>query len=144
MTRTRTLFVVTALVGAIPLVSAMAQTAARKCGPETWSAEKMAYTNLPCNAGDAEAAVGTGGPTAYGAGSSSSMTKAEMKSAPYGYAAPGYAPMQPGYAPMQSQAVAAGPNDASMMNDQSCGASNGVAITDEYGRKYNCRGDRIR
>ena len=60
---------------------------------------------------------------------------------PYGYAQPGYA--QPGYVPMQSQAVAAGPSYASM-GDQSCGASNAVAIKDEYGHKYNCRGDRIR
>jgi len=29
------------------------------------------------------------------------------------------------------------------MNDQ-CGPSNVASITDEYGRKYNCRGDRIR
>ena len=138
MTRTQTLFVVTVLAGAIPLASALAQTAS-SCGPESWSTDKMAYVKTPCNAGDATANVGTSGPTAYGSGSSSSMTKAEMKSAPYGYAQPGYAPM-----PMQSQAVAASPNDASMMNNQSCGASNAVAITDEYGRKYNCRGDRMR
>ena len=45
--------------------------------------------------------------------------------------------------PMPAQAVATGPSYASMGN-QSCGPSNAVAITDEYGHKYNCRGDRIR
>jgi hypothetical protein len=140
MTRTRTLFAVTVLAGAIPFAAAVAQTASGSCGPESWSTAKMAYTKTPCNAGDATAQVGTSGPTAYGSGSSSSMTKAEMKqSAPYGYAQPGYAPM-----PMQNQAVLAGSADAPMMGDQSCGASNAVAITDEYHRKYNCRGDRIR
>ena len=139
MTRTQTLLVTTVLAAAVPLAAAMAQSSASRCGPETWSTDKMTYTKTPCNAGDAEAAVGTGGPTAYGAGSSSSMTKAEMKQMPPdGYAQPGYAPMT-----MQSQAVMGGPSYASM-GDQSCGASNAVAITDEYGHKYNCRGDRIR
>ena len=139
MTRTQTLFAVTILAGAIPFAAAIAQTASSSCGPETWSAAEMKYTKTPCNAGDATAQVGTSGPTAYGSGSSSSMTKAEMKQAPYGYAQPGYAPM-----PMQNQAALSAPASASMMGDQSCGASNAAAITDEYGRKYNCRGDRIR
>jgi hypothetical protein len=71
------------------------------------------------------------------------MTKAQMKEpAPDGYA-------QPGYAPMRSQAVAAEPANGSMMENhmmgsQSCGPAKAVAITDEYGHKYNCRGDRIR
>jgi hypothetical protein len=35
-------------------------------------------------------------------------------------------------------------SNASMMGNQSCGPAKAVAITDEFGRKYNCRGDRIR
>jgi hypothetical protein len=31
-----------------------------------------------------------------------------------------------------------------MMGNQSCGPAKAVAIADEFGRKYNCRGDRIR
>lgn len=139
MTRLQALLVTTAVAATIPLASALAQSGTSTCGPEAWSTDKMAYSKTPCNAGDATAQVGTGGPTAYGAGSSTTMTKAEMKQMPaYGYAQPGYAPM-----PMQSQAVTAGPSYASM-GDQSCGASNAVAIKDEYGHKYNCRGDRIR
>lgn len=136
MTRMQTLLVTTVLAAAVPLATAMAQSSAGSCGPESWSAAKMSYTRTPCNAGDATAAVGASGPTAYGSGSSSSMTKAQMKQ-PHGYA-------PPGYAPMQSQAVAAEPSNASMMGNQSCGPARAVAITDEYGRKYNCRGDRIR
>jgi hypothetical protein len=30
------------------------------------------------------------------------------------------------------------------MTDQPCGPANVAAITDEYGHKYNCRGDRLR
>jgi hypothetical protein len=30
------------------------------------------------------------------------------------------------------------------MGSSSCGPKNAVAITDEFGHKYNCRGDRIR
>ena len=135
MTRLQTLLVTTALAATIPLAPALAQNGPSNCGPETWSTEKMAYVRTPCNAGDA-AQVGTSGPTAYGSGSSTTMTKAEMKQMPpYGYA-------QPGYAPMQSQAVVGGPSYA--MGDNSCGPSNAVAIKDEYGHKYNCRGDRIR
>jgi hypothetical protein len=51
-------------------------------------------------------------------------------------------PVTYGYAPMQAQAVASGPAPGPMMGDQ-CGSLSSVAITDEYGRKYNCRGDRI-
>lgn len=138
MTRMQTLMVTTVLAAAVPLATAMAQSSTGSCGPESWSSAKMAYTKTPCNAGDATAAVGTSGPTAYGSGNSSSMTKAQMKQpAPYGHA-------QPGYAPMQSQAIAAEPANASMMGNQSCGPAKAVAITDEFGRKYNCRGDRIR
>jgi hypothetical protein len=122
MTRTQTLILVTALAGAIPFASSMAQNA-NKCGPETWSTAQMAYVSVPCNAGDATAV----GPNS----ASSSMTKAEMKQGAY-YQQP---------MPMQAQAVSSG---GPMMADQSCGAPNSVAITDEYGRKYNCRGDRIR
>ena len=141
MTRVQTLLVTTVLAAAVPLATAMAQSSTSSCGPESWSSAKMAYTKTPCNAGDATAAVGTSGPTAYGSGNSSSMTKAQMKQ-PYGYA-------PPSYAPMQSQAVAAEPSsasmsNASMMGNQSCGPARAVAITDEFGRKYNCRGDRIR
>lgn len=142
MTRTQTLIVTTVLAAAVPFATAMAQGSKSACGPESWSSAKMTYTRTPCNAGDATAQAG--GPTAYGAGSSSSMTKAEMKqSAPSGYPHPGGFAHQ-GYAPMQSQAVMAGSEPPSMMSGQSCGPSNAVAITDEYGRKYNCRGDRIR
>ncbi|MBS0526594.1 MAG: hypothetical protein JSS04_23390 [Proteobacteria bacterium] len=138
MTRMQTLLVTTVLAAAVPLATAMAQSSTSSCGPEAWSSAKMGYTRTPCNAGDATAQVGTSGPTAYGSGNSSSMTKAQMKQpAPSGY-------MQPSYAPMRSQAVVAEPANASMMGNQSCGPSNAVAITDEYGHKYNCRGDRIR
>jgi hypothetical protein len=129
MSRTQTLLVTTAMALALPLASAMAQTASTSCGPETWSTDKMTYVKTPCTGAET---VGTSGPTANAA-NSTTMIKQEMKQgAPYAY----------GAAPMQSQAVAAGPGYASM-NDQ-CGPSNTVAVTDEYGRKYNCRGDRIR
>ena len=81
-------------------------------------------------------AVGNNSPnvaqTGVGVTSSSSMTKQEIKqdnamgSMAYG------APMSP--------SVAATPNYAA--SDQ-CDLR-AVSITDEYGRKYNCRGDRIR
>ena len=134
MTRTQTLLVTTAIALAIPL-AALGQTASSttKCGPVAFSTDKMAYSSAPCAGGQTSGTVGTSGPTVVGANHSSSMTKAEMKQgAPAGYA----------YAPMQAQAVATGPGYASM-NDQ-CGPSNVASITDEYGRKYNCRGDRIR
>jgi hypothetical protein len=133
MTRTQTLLVTTAMALALPLASAIAQTASTttKCGPVAWSTEKMAYSSAPCAGGEAAGVVGTSGPTAFGANNSTSMTKAEMKQ---GQTAT--------YYPAQAQAVASGPNMAPM-NDQ-CGPSNAATITDEYGRKYNCRGDRIR
>jgi hypothetical protein len=135
MTRTQTLLITTAFALTVPLASAIGQTASSttKCGPVAFSTERMAYSSAPCAGGETAGAVGTSGPTAFGANNSSSMTKAEQKQgAPYGYR----------YAPMQSQAVMAGPGYAAM-NDQ-CGPSNAPSITDEYGRKYNCRGDRIR
>ena len=126
MTRTRILLVTTAMALALPLASVTAQT---KCGPVAFSAEKMAYTSVPCTGGET---VGTSGPTA-GASNSTSMTKAEMKQgAPIGY----------GYAPMQAQAIQSGPNMASAADQ--CSSLKAVALKDEYGRKYNCRGDRIR
>jgi len=136
MTRTRTLLLATAIALTVPL-AAIAQTtgSGMKCGPVAFSADKMAYTSGPCVGGE----VGTAGPTAAGSNSSSSMIKAEQKAAPGGYV---MAPMQR-QAPMQAQAVSAGPDYAPMMNDQ-CGPANVASITDEYGRKYNCRGDRIR
>jgi len=139
MTRTQTLLVTTAIALTVPL-AAMAQTGSpTKCGPVAFSTEKMAYTSAPCAGSEAAGTVGTSGPTVFGANNSSSMTKAEQKQGvpSYGY-----------YIPMQSQAVLAGPADAGPayagMADQSCGSANAVSIRDEYGRKYNCRGDRIR
>jgi hypothetical protein len=124
MTRAQTLLVTSAIALVVPLAAATAQSSAGKCGPETWSTDKMAYVNIPCNAGDATASVGPNS-------ASSSMTKAEMKAGTYYQQ------------PMPSQAVSTGAPMVSMA-DQSCGALNAVAITDEYGRRYNCRGDRIR
>jgi hypothetical protein len=140
MTRTQTLLVTTAMALALPLASAIAQTASTttKCGPVAWSTDKMAYSSAPCAGGETAGVVGTSGPTAFGANNSSSMTKAEQKQGQTTYM-----PMQgQTYMPMQAQAVQGAPNMASM-NDQ-CGPSNAATITDEYGRKYNCRGDRIR
>ena len=140
MTRTQTLLVTTALALTVPL-AAMAQTGSpTKCGPVAFSTEKMAYTSAPCAGSEAAGAVGTSGPTVFGANNSSSMTKAEQKQG-VTYA--------PGYAPMQAQAVMAGPAYgapamAGPSIDQSCGSPNAVSIRDEYGRRYNCRGDRIR
>jgi hypothetical protein len=111
----------------LPL-AAIAQTAntGMKCGPVAFSAEKMTYTSGPCAGGES---VGNAAPAAS-ASNSSSMTKAEMKQGGYGYA-----PM-----PMQAQAVSTGPSFA----DQSCSDLRAATIKDEYGRRYNCRGDRIR
>jgi hypothetical protein len=135
MTRAQKLLVTTAMAAAIPLASAMAQTGGApitKCGPETWSTDKMAYVGVPCVGVEpsSQGTIGAAGPTTYGS-NSTTYTKAQMKQGDY-YAQP-----------MPSQAVSAGPSYAAM-GDQSCGASNAVAITDEYGHKYNCRGDRIR
>ena len=131
MTRTQTLLVTTAMALALPLSSAMAQT---KCGPVAFSAEKMAYASVPCAGGESAGVVGTSGPTASGANNSSSMTKAEMKQ---GTPPPGYV-----YAPMQPQVAQAAPSMAPAADQ--CSALNAVAMKDEFGRKYNCRGDRIR
>ena len=51
MTRIQTLLATTALLAVIPLASAMAQSAAGKCGPETWSTDKMTYVGTPCPGG---------------------------------------------------------------------------------------------
>ena len=138
--RTKTLLIATALALSVPMVSAIGQTASSglKCGPVAFSSRDMTYSSAPCTA-ETPGAVGTSGPTVFGANNSSSMTKAEMKQGmPVGQQ---YAPM-----PMQqAQAVSMGPSPgmAPMMSDQ-CGPANVPAIRDEYGRRYNCRGDRIR
>ena len=74
--------------------------------------------------------VGTAGPIA-GEPSSTTMIKAEMKQGTY-YTEP-----------VPVRAASAGPRYA-VMADQPCGPANAAAITDEYGHKYNCRGDRLR
>src|SRR6478752_6805856 len=43
--------------------------------------------------------------------------------------------------PMQEQATAPAPNMAPMSSD--CGSPRVATMKDEFGRKYNCRGDRI-
>ena len=147
MMRTRTLLITVAIAFVVPLAAANAQSVVgTKCGPVAFSSERMAYTGGPCIG-----STDTSGPTAnqaVQAGSqSSSVTKAEIKQGMQ----PGYAPPQPGYAPMpmqQAQAVSMGPNpnmgpNMAPMGDK-CGPMNATAIRDEYGRKYNCRGDRIR
>ena len=135
MTRAQTLIVTTALAAVLPLASAMAQTGGvtgTKCGPETWSTDKMMYVDVPCVGAEAvqQGTVGQTTPSAA-ATNSTTYTKAQMKQGDY-YTQP-----------MPSQAVATGPSYAAM-GDQSCGSLKAVAITDEYGHKYNCRGDRIR
>ena len=144
MTRIQTLIATTALATIIPL-AAIAQTpsSTTKCGPVAFSTERMNYSSAPCAGGESAGTVGTSGPTVTGANNSSSMTKAEMKQGMQpsnGYAQP--MPMQ------QAQAVSMGPNPSmganmAPMADQ-CGPSSAATIRDEYGRKYNCRGDRIR
>jgi hypothetical protein len=140
MTRIQTLIATTAIATIIPL-AAIAQTpsSTTKCGPVAFSTERMAYSSAPCAGGESAGTVGTSGPTVTGANNSSSMTKAEMKQG-----------MQPGYAPMpqQAQAVSMASNPSmganmAPMADQ-CGPSNTATIRDEYGRRYNCRGDRVR
>jgi hypothetical protein len=139
MTRTQTLFVTTALALAFPL-TAMAQSPSASCGTESWSTEHMAYKSRPCGAGE----VSTAGPTARGANNSSSMTKAEQKQQPYAGYATAPMPRQQAQAVMSNSSYS--PMNASMGASMgpSCGPSNMPSITDEYGRKYNCRGDRIR
>jgi hypothetical protein len=43
---------------------------------------------------------------------------------------------------MQEQATAPAPNMAPMSNE--CGSPRVATMKDEFGRKYNCRGDRVR
>jgi hypothetical protein len=113
----------------------MAQTGGNpdtKCGAETWSTSKMMYVNVPCVGAEAaqQGTIGAAAPSVTGT-NSTTYTKAQMKQGEY-YTQP-----------MPSQAVSAGPSYATM-GSASCGPKNAVAITDEYGHKYNCRGDRIR
>jgi hypothetical protein len=135
MTRAQTLIVTTALAAVLPLASAMAQTGGHpstKCGAETFSTEKMMYVSVPCVGAEAvqqQGTVGAAAPSVTGT-NSTTYTKAQMKQGE----------MYP--TAMPSQAVTAGPSYA--YTGGSCGARNAVAITDEYGHKYNCRGDRIR
>lgn len=135
MTRAQTLIVTTALAAVLPLASALAQTGGdpnTKCGRETWSTDKMMYVNVPCIGAEAvqQGTVGQNTPSAS-ATNSTTYTKAQMKQGEY-YTQP-----------MPAQAVSTGPSYTSM-GSSSCGPKNAVAITDEFGHKYNCRGDRIR
>ena len=135
MTRAQTLIVTTALAAVIPLASAMAQTGGNpntKCGSEAWSTDKMMYVSVPCVGAEAvqQGTIGASSPSVTGT-NSTTYTKAQMKQGEY-YSQP-----------MPSQAVSTGPSYAST-GSASCGPRNAVAITDEYGHKYNCRGDRIR
>ena len=137
MTRTQTLLLTTAIAFTVPLAAiAQTTTTGMKCGPVAFSAEKMAYTSGPCVGGQASASVGTSGPTAFGSPNSTTMTKAEQKAGAGGYV---MAPM-----PMQAQAISAGPAPGAQMMSDQCGPGNVATIKDEYGRRYNCRGDRIR
>ena len=111
-----------ALATAVPF-AATAQTDAN-CWLQTHGAQT-------CVTGE----VGTAGPVA-GEFSSTTMLKAEMKQG-LSYDTPGYRE------PTQTAALMAVPKYAPMAA-QSCGPANVAAITDEYGHKYNCRGDRIR
>ena len=127
MTRVQAVLITsTAFALILPFATATAQT--RGCGVETWSTDQMAYVNVPCTAGET-GTVGAAAPSVSGS-NSTTMTKQEMKAGTY-------------YAPTTTQAVSAGPGYAAMAN-QPCGPANVAAITDEFGHKYNCRGDRIR
>ncbi len=135
MTRAQTLIVTTVLAAVLPLASAMAQTggsAGTKCGSETWSTSQMKYVGLPCVGAEAtqQGTIGAAAPSVSGT-NSTTYTKAQMKQDE----------MYPTPAPVR--AVSAGPSYAAM-GSSSCGPKNVVAITDEFGHKYNCRGDRIR
>lgn len=153
MTRTQTLLITTALALAIPLASAGAQTPSHgaKCGPVTFSNEKMAYTSMPCAEGATGAAstnaVGNTSPnvaqTGAGVTASSSMTKQEIKqeaaagSMAYGVpSGPASVPSGPNYAAASAPSMMAAA-------DPGCDP-NAASMKDEYGRKYNCRGDRVR
>jgi hypothetical protein len=113
----------------------MAQTGGNpgtKCGSESWSTDKMMYVSVPCVGAEAapQGTVGAAAPSVSGT-NSTTYTKAQMKQGEY-YTQP-----------MPAQAVQSGPSYAAM-GSASCGPKNVVAITDEFGHKYNCRGDRIR
>ena len=124
MTRIQTLIVTTAVAFALPFGAALAQTASpsTKCGPVAFSTDKMAYTSAPC-AGDSAATAAPLGPAASQA-RIQPTSSSDVRS------------------PMQEHAMAPAPNMAPM-NDE-CGSPNAVAMKDEFGRKYNCRGDRVR
>jgi hypothetical protein len=105
------------------------------CGPEAWSTDSMSYASLPSCGGVTGAALDRDvgntdpvvAPTSANATSSSSMLHQQMKELET--AAP-------------PQAVLAEPY-AVTTNAPACNPA-AVAITDEYGFKYNCLGDRIR
>ncbi|HEY4166005.1 MAG TPA: hypothetical protein VGM96_04490 [Reyranella sp.] len=92
----------------------------------------MMYVDVPCVGAqsDQQGTVGAAAPVASRS-NSTTYTKAQMKAGEY-YSQP-----------MPAQAVSAGPSYAATAS-ASCGPKNVVAITDEFGHKYNCRGDRIR
>jgi hypothetical protein len=124
MTRIQTLIVTTAIAFALPLGAALAQTASTstKCGPVSFSAEKMAYTSAPC-AGDSAAIAAPSGPAA----SQARTLPASSSNA---------------RSPMQEQAMAPARTMAPMSDE--CGSPSVATMKDEFGRKYNCRGDRVR
>jgi hypothetical protein len=150
----RTLLITTAIAFAVPLAAANAQSVVHtKCGPVSFSNEKMAYTGGPC-IGSPDTSGPTANQAAPAGSQSSSMTKAEMKQGVQPGYGPGYAQPMP---PQQAQAVSMGPNMASpnmaspnmaspnmALGSDQCGPMNAATIKDEYGRRYNCRGDRIR
>jgi hypothetical protein len=107
------------------------------CGPEAWSTDTMSYANIPSCGGVTGAAldrdVGFTGPvaapTSADATSSTSMLHQQMKELETA-------------APPPPQAVLA--DTAPMVASQPACDMHAVAITDEYGFRYNCRGDRLR
>lgn len=106
------------------------------CGPEAWSTDTMSYTNISCGGVTGAALdrdVGFSGPvaapTSANATSSTSMLHQQMKELETA-------------APPPPRAVIA--ETAPMVTSQPACNLNAVAITDEYGFKYNCRGDRLR
>jgi hypothetical protein len=112
-------------------------TSAATCGPEAWSSDTMSYATLPSCGGVTGAAldrdVGFTGPVAAptraDATSSTSMLHQEMKELETAPPAP-------------PRAVLA--ETTPMVASQPACDLHAVAITDEYGFKYNCRGDRLR
>jgi hypothetical protein len=108
------------------------------CGPEAWSTDTMSYTNTPCGGVTGAALdrdVGFSGPvaapTSANATSSSSMLHQEMKELETA-------------APPQEVLAESAPTMTSQGASQPACNLHAVAITDEYGFKYNCRGDRLR